>query len=403
VSVELRAAAERSLGIEVAEQELPGGGAVPRLDPVDEGQLAEVLHWARREGLRVLPSGLGSRLGDASVTAPDVVVSVRHLRGIVAHEVADGTLTARAGTTLTELAAATQAQSQEFAPRLERSATLGGALSSGLAGLDRLRRGPARDHVLGARLMLADGRVATSGGRLVKNVTGYDLHRLWCGARGSCGVLLEATLRLFPAPPAAARFTAPVEALEQAVERCLQCARGTAPPRRVELREGPDGSWRLWAELADGEAALAETLAALRVGFPDGSTEPFAPAQLWDLPLAPAPQPSFTVSTRPSRGLAAVSALARARATTGLAATLTLAPCLAEARAELPRDAAADALAAFAAELARGLPAGARLRGSDLPAAAAHTLRDALPAEPSAAALVARLHTALDPERRFGP
>jgi glycolate oxidase FAD binding subunit len=79
-------------------------------------------------------------------------------------------------------------------------ATLGGVVAAGQSGFDRLRYGPVRNALLGARVLLADGRLAKSGGQLVKNVTGYDLHRLYCGSHGTLCVIVEASLRLHPLP-----------------------------------------------------------------------------------------------------------------------------------------------------------------------------------------------------------
>jgi len=130
----------------------------------------------------------------------DWILSTRRLVGIVAYEPGDGTLTARAGTTFAALDEATERGGHVVTPDVAypARATLGGAVGEGRSGFDRLRYGPTRHHVLGVRALLADGTFAKSGGQLVKNVTGYDLHRLYCGSRGSLCALVEVSLRLFP-------------------------------------------------------------------------------------------------------------------------------------------------------------------------------------------------------------
>ena len=135
----------------------------------------------------------------------DLVLSTAAWRGVVAYEPADGTLTARTGTSMAELAAVVAEGGHHLSPEvaLPERATLGGVLAASQSGLDRLRPGGIRDALLGARVLLADGSSSQSGGRLVKNVTGYDLHRLWCGSFGSLCAILEVSLRLGPSlgPP----------------------------------------------------------------------------------------------------------------------------------------------------------------------------------------------------------
>jgi FAD/FMN-containing dehydrogenase len=112
------------------------------------------------------------------------------------------TLTAECGVTIAALRAALAARSQElpleggFADR----ATLGGVLAANASGPRRLRFGAPFDRILGARVALGDGTLARSGGRVVKNVAGYAIHRLLCGSRGGLAVLIEASLKLAPAP-----------------------------------------------------------------------------------------------------------------------------------------------------------------------------------------------------------
>ncbi len=179
-----------------------GVPALPVAAPATVEQAIEVLRLARGERWTILPLGAGSKLGWAR--PPErchVVLSSQNLRGITAYEPADGTLTARAGTPWSELVQATRAR-HHLSPELAGAAraTLGGALGAGASGLDRLRYGPLRHQVLGIQALQADGSLVKSGGRVVKNVTGYDLHRLWCGSHGTLCFLLEATLRLYPAP-----------------------------------------------------------------------------------------------------------------------------------------------------------------------------------------------------------
>jgi glycolate oxidase FAD binding subunit len=181
------------------------GALFPLAAPSRREEWIEVMRLAAAEKLVVLPIGRGSKLGWCRPPARDrldLVLSTRRHIGIVAHEPGDGTVTARAGTTMSELAAVVGERGHHLSPDVPRpqSATLGGVIAAGMSGVDRLRFGPVRDQLLGTTVLLGDGTVTRSGGRLVKNVTGYALHRLWCGSHGSLCVILEASLRLWPHP-----------------------------------------------------------------------------------------------------------------------------------------------------------------------------------------------------------
>ncbi len=179
------------------------GATFPLAAPRGDEQWVEVMRLAASERLVVQPIGTGSKLSWCRPAAElDLVLSTRRHTGIVAHEPDDGTLTARAGTAMSELRAAVGERGHHLSPDVPRpaGATLGGVLAAGQSGIDRLRYGPVRDQVLGMRVLLADGTLAASGGRLVKNVTGYDLPRLYCGSHGTLCVILEASVRLHPLP-----------------------------------------------------------------------------------------------------------------------------------------------------------------------------------------------------------
>jgi FAD/FMN-containing dehydrogenase len=129
-------------------------------------------------------------------------VEVRAPAGVVTYEPADMTITVGAGTSFETLDGGLAEHGQECAldPR-SRAATVGGILACGVSGLRRLRHGPVRDHVLEVRFETGDGRLVKGGGPTVKNVTGYDLPRLFVGSLGTIGVLQQATLRCRPRFP----------------------------------------------------------------------------------------------------------------------------------------------------------------------------------------------------------
>jgi FAD/FMN-containing dehydrogenase len=145
--------------------------------------------------------------------APAGALEVRAPAGVIAYEPADMTVTVGAGTSFDTLDRALAENGQECAldPR-SPAATIGGILACGLSGLRRLRHGPVRDHVLEVRFETGDGRLVKGGGPTVKNVTGYDLPRLFVGSMGTIGVLQQVTLRCRPRYPTARWFTGAIPA-----------------------------------------------------------------------------------------------------------------------------------------------------------------------------------------------
>ena len=119
---------------------------------------------------------------------------------------AAGDLVARlqAGARMGDVAAALAAAGQEIALDVPAGATAGGVVASGLAGPRRLRYGSPRDLLIGITIVLANGTVARSGGKVVKNVAGYDLGKLYAGSAGTLGLITEVTFRLHPLPAALA-------------------------------------------------------------------------------------------------------------------------------------------------------------------------------------------------------
>ena len=141
---------------------------------------------------------------------PVGALEVRAPEGVITYEPADMTITVGAGTSFDTLDRVLAEHGQECAldPR-STAATIGGILACGLSGLRRLRHGPLRDHVLEVRFTTGDGNLVKGGGPTVKNVTGYDLPRLFVGSLGTIGVLQQATLRCRPRAAAARWFTSP--------------------------------------------------------------------------------------------------------------------------------------------------------------------------------------------------
>jgi len=188
--------------------------------PDSDEETSAVLRKAGEEGWKVLPVGAGpgpesgpgpshaapsdAALSDPAPPAPDLLLSTRRRRSIIEYEPGDLTLTVEAGASLEEVDREVRRKGQwlPLDPPGSTDATLGGVVASGLGGPLSFGFGRPRDQVLGLTLVDGEGRVLRLGGRVVKNVAGFDLVRLATGSRGSLGVITTVSLRLFPVPAA---------------------------------------------------------------------------------------------------------------------------------------------------------------------------------------------------------
>ena len=178
-------------------------GAFYIVEPADESEVAEILRFANSAGLAVIARGGGSKLewGNAPVRA-DLILSLARLDRVIEHAWADLTVTVQAGCTVSRLQEILAQRGQRLAVDVlwPEKATIGGILSVNESGALRLRYGGLRDLIIGVTLALPDGTLAASGGKVVKNVAGYDLPKLATGAYGTLGVITHATFRLHPLP-----------------------------------------------------------------------------------------------------------------------------------------------------------------------------------------------------------
>lgn len=313
-----------ALGVEVIDE----GGLLVAL-PRDEPELVALVARAARERWRLVPVGLGSILDACrpeARTEPDVLaVSTRRVDAVVEYEPGDGTVSAQAGVRMDALADAVRAGGHRLTPDVPcpSRATLGGVLGASLSGPDRLRYGPVRHHVLGTRVLLADGSTSRSGGKLVKNVTGFDLHRLYCGSRGTLCVLLEASMRLFPEPQRelvlSRRAGGPREGIEAALRVTHGASQGLAPLAVTLV--GAGGTWTLSVCLAGRDEQVRwerDQVTALlgECDEQDATDEPRA--RLRDESRDGGGLPTFRLTSQPSRiasGIDVVRSFCEARNT----------------------------------------------------------------------------------------
>jgi glycolate oxidase FAD binding subunit len=140
----------------------------------------------------------------------DITLSTKRLAGVVANEQADLTVAARAGTPIQSLAVllSTQGQFVPFDAPRPQYATVGGTLAAGWLGPRRHLYGRLRDYLIGSTIVLADGTIARAGGMVVKNVSGYDMSRLYVGSFGTLGVIVQANFKTVPLSKHARLFLA---------------------------------------------------------------------------------------------------------------------------------------------------------------------------------------------------
>ena len=173
--------------------------------PHNQATLAKVISLAGKHNWQVIPCGNGSKLSwGGLVREADLVVSTQNLNRIIDHAVGDLTVTVEAGIKLAQLQEKlyTTGQFLPLDPAYPQKATLGGIISTADTGSWRQGYGGVRDLVLGISFVRADGKIAKAGGRVVKNVAGYDLMKLLTGSYGTLGVITQVTLRTYPLPPA---------------------------------------------------------------------------------------------------------------------------------------------------------------------------------------------------------
>jgi FAD/FMN-containing dehydrogenase len=177
------------------------------VSPASVEEISEVLKLASREGWSVLPAGGMTWLKSKA----DLIVSTQRLDQIIEHEPADLIAIARAGVRLVDFNAklAENGQWLPLDPPDDGRATIGGVVATGLGGPQQFGYGRPRNSVIGMKVVLADGSLIKAGGRVVKNVAGYDLCKLFTGSFGSLGIITEVNFKLRPRPASEATVTAP--------------------------------------------------------------------------------------------------------------------------------------------------------------------------------------------------
>lgn len=244
------------------------------VEPATIAELQAMLAEAHKHGVAVIPWGGGAHMAAGNTPSSyDVALSLVRMDRIVAHEPADLTVTVEAGVRLATLQAelARHGQFLPLDPPCGAAATIGGVLASNAHGPLRHALGTARDWLIGLRIVQADGTTSKSGGRVVKNVAGYDMHKLHIGALGTLGVIAEATFKVAPLPAVrrtiAIACDAPGPACAIALAACdaglaLHAVELLSPSTAAAASIG--SKWTLLVEAAGGAGAVERSLRDLR-------------------------------------------------------------------------------------------------------------------------------------------
>jgi glycolate oxidase FAD binding subunit len=235
------------------------------LEPETEDGCSRALALCESEGMAVVPVGAGTRLEIGNPPSRfDVYLSTRSLAGIVDHAEGDLTVAVRAGTSL-EALNRELSRARQFLPLdppLPSKATIGGILALGEPGFRRRPGARPRDLLLGFEAVLADGTRVKAGGRVVKNVAGYELSKLFVGSAGTLAVLTRAFLRLRALPEEVVSLALPFSRLSRAAQAFHGIARQAVLPEAVALLN-PELSRELgyedWTLLARFEGFREET------------------------------------------------------------------------------------------------------------------------------------------------
>ncbi len=206
--------------------------------PAEADGVAAVMEWAQRAGVAIYPAGgrTLTQLGNVP-TRPGIALDLTRLNRLVDFQPADLTVQAQAGMTIAQLDAEL-AQDGKHVPLgapLAQRATIGGTLATGVSGPLRAAYGLPRDWLIGVSVVDAGGTASKAGGQVVKNVTGYDLNRLYTGSLGTLAVITEATFKLAPAPTEWAAIAAAFGDNDAAMAACRSLQAQHYAPQALHL------------------------------------------------------------------------------------------------------------------------------------------------------------------------
>jgi glycolate oxidase FAD binding subunit len=206
--------------------------------PAEAAQIAEILRFAASEKLAVIPTGGGTKLDIGSPPSRyDIALDLSRMNRVLSYDPHDLTLGVEPGVRIEDLLC-TLAEKKQFLPLAvpySDRATIGGIVAANSSSPLRHAYGAVRDFCLGMEFVTGEGSQAKSGGRVVKNVTGYDLHKLLVGSLGTLAVITRMNFRTFPLPPAQGTFVATFSSAEAAFDFCGAVSHSVLTPQIVEV------------------------------------------------------------------------------------------------------------------------------------------------------------------------
>lgn len=237
------------------------------VEPQNEQEVAAVLSFANQEGLKLSVRGGGTQLDMGTPPSGcDILLSMANMNQIIEHQPHDMTISVQAGLRLLDLQAhlATTQQWLALDPPLEPEATIGGLISTNPSGPRRLRFGGVRDQLIGLRVVLPDGTIAKGGGKVVKNVAGYDLPKLYVGALGTLGVIVAATFRLYPLRASSKTVMLSAPSPTPLCELAVRVIASTLEPTALDIsNSSQDSTYTLAARFETEPETVADQIDAL--------------------------------------------------------------------------------------------------------------------------------------------
>lgn len=371
--------------------------------PAGTDEVAALLKCCAANGFASVARGSGTKLRwGAPPRRADVIVDLGRMSAVLDHAAGDLVVEVEAGCRLSTLRATLARYGQQLAVDGDDDATVGGIIATAASGPRRQAYGTVRDLLIGITFVRADGTVASAGGRVVKNVAGYDLCKLFVGSYGTLGVITRAVFRLHPLPAAQAqlRVEVPEDGLAAAAAALVH---SQLVPATIEVSASADGPPRLSASFQGSRSAVAARLGAAtelltRQGIP--APDVVAPAD-WAYPW-PDGGTGIKFTCTLSRVADTVALVRRLGRELDLPYRLTASAGVGVGYVGLPGSAAPEGVSALLAALRRQLPPG---EGSAVVLCAPPRVRAAVDAwgPVPAIALMSRVKDEFDPHGLLSP
>ena len=248
----------------VGAEHLRSSGGILAVAPGNTEEVAALLRFANEKGLSVVTWGGGTKQGWGYSVAPALVLEIHRLNVLREHTWQDMTCTVEAGCTWSGLQSglAQHGQCVALDPLWPEQATVGGIVATNDSGALRLKYGGLRDLIIGMTIVLADGTIAKTGGKVVKNVAGYDLHKLMIGAFGTLGVVTSVNFRVHSKPQCTQSFSVSAPAAEPLGKLMLMLLHEQVSTVAIQLR-GSAAGFVLDVQLASLAEVLHTQAAAL--------------------------------------------------------------------------------------------------------------------------------------------